>query len=138
MSSISEKIFINAPPDEVFDLICRVEAFAGYSSHIKEIKEVSPGTYRWRVEFLGFNLEWEAIVIESRRPERFAWRSSKGVFNTGSYELKESAGGTEVAFKMEFSLTGNPLEAVIAPLLNQIIAHVAEELLVKIKHELEA
>lgn len=138
MSSISEKVFIDAPPDEVFDLICRVEAFAGYSNHIKEIKEVSPGIYRWRIEFLGFTLEWEAIVVESKRPERFAWRSYKGVFNTGSYELKEREGGTEVAFNMEFSLTGNPLEAVIAPLLNQIIAHVAEELLVKIKHELEA
>ncbi len=138
MSSISEKVFIDAPPDEVFDLICRVEAFAGYSSHIKEIKEVSPGIYRWRIEFLGFTLEWEAIVVESKRPERFAWRSYIGVFNSGSYELNEREGGTEVAFKMEFSLTGNPLEAVIAPLLNRIIAHVAEELLVKIKHELEA
>jgi uncharacterized membrane protein len=138
MSSISEKLFINAQPERVFDLICRVEDFVGYSSHIKEITEVSPGIYRWRVEFLGFTLKWEAIVIESRRPERFAWRSSKGVFNTGCYELKESAGGTEVAFEMEFSLTGSPLEAVIAPLLNRIIAHVAEDLLIKIKHELEA
>ncbi len=138
MPSISEKLFINAQPERVFDLISRVEDFAGYSSHIKEIKEVSPGIYRWRIEFLGFTLEWEAIVVESKRPERFAWRSSTGVFNTGSYELKERAGGTEVAFKMEFSLTGNPIEAVIAPLLNQIIAHVAEELLVKIKARLEA
>ncbi len=137
MSSISEKVFINAPPERVFDLICRIEDFAGYSSHIKEIKEVSPGIYRWRIEFMGFTLEWEAIVVESTRPERFAWRSSTGVFNTGSYELKGISGGTEVAFKMEFSLTGSPLEAVIAPLLNRIIAHVAEELLVKIKARLE-
>ncbi len=138
MSSINEKLFINADPERVFDLICRVEDFAGYSSHIKEVKEVSPDVYRWKIEFLGFNLEWEAVVVESRRPERFAWRSSKGVFNTGCYELKEKAGGTEVAFRMEFSLTRNPLEAVIASILNQTITHVAEELLLKIKHELEA
>jgi uncharacterized membrane protein len=138
MPSINRTVFINAPPEEVFDLICRVEDFSVYSSHIKEIKQVSPGVYRWRAEFLGFTLEWEATVTESIRPERFAWISSKGVFNTGRYTLKKRDGGTDIAFQMEFSLTGSPLERIIAPLLNEIISHVAEEMLLKVKARLEA
>ncbi len=138
MPSINRTVIINATPEEVFDLICRVEDFSGYSSHIKEVKQISPGVYRWMAEFLGFTLKWEATVTESIRPERFAWRSSKGVFNTGRYTLKEIDGSTEVTFQMEFSLTGSPLERVIAPLLNEIISHVAEEILLKVKARLEA
>ncbi len=138
MPSISRTVLINAPPEEVFDLICRVEDFSGYSSHIKEVRQISPGVYCWRAEFLGFTLEWEATITESIRPERFAWSSSKGVFNTGRYTLKERDGSTEVALQMEFSLTGSPLEILIAPMLNEITSHVAEELLLKVKARLEA
>ena len=137
MPSINRTVFINAPPEEVFDLICAVEDFSEYSSHIKEVRRISPGVYRWRAEFLGFTLKWEATVTESTRPERFAWSSSKGVFNTGGYTLKKRDGGTDIAFQMEFSLTGSPLERIIAPLLNEIISHVAEELLLKVKARLE-
>lgn len=137
MSSITQKIFIKASPDEVFDLIAGVEDFSKYSSYIKEIKKVADRKYRWRVELLGFTFEWEADVSEYRRPERFAWRSSEGVFNAGSYELRPSLGGTEVVFRMEFRLTGSPIEAVIAPVLGPLISIVAGELLGEIKKRLE-
>ncbi len=138
MPSINRTVIINATPEEVFDLICMVEDFSEYSSHIKEVRQISPGVYRWKAEFLGFTLEWEATVTESRRPEQFEWRSSKGIFNTGRYTLKERDGSTEVAFRMEFQLTGSPLERIISPLLNEVISHVAEEILLKVKARLEA
>jgi hypothetical protein len=39
---------------------------------------------------------------------------------------------------MEFQLTGSPLERIISPLLNEVISHVAEEILLKVKARLEA
>ena len=137
MPSITREVAINAAPEEVFDLIARVEDFAMHSAFIKEVKEVSPRTYRWKVRLLGVPLEWEAAVVEFKRPVRFAWRSRSGVHNAGSYDLKPEGNTTRVTFRMEYSL-GGPFEALLAPLLKRIMASVAGELLDSIKKELEA
>ena len=137
MYHIGRKVIINASPEKVFDLISAVADFSRYSTYIKEVKEISKGKYLWRVELFGIRLEWEATVSESKRPERFAWKSDKGPYNTGTYELKPLDNGTEVSFNMEYSLTGNVLEAFIAPLLTNIISIVAGEFLEKVKKELE-
>lgn len=138
MPSIARKVFIKTTPKEVFDLVERVEDFPLYCTYIKNIKKISPGVYRWRVEFLTVPFEWEARVIESKRPERFAWESFSGVSNAGSYEIKPSENGTAVTFKMEFHLEPGLLAIFSAPVLDRLASKVAEELLRNIKKRLEA
>ncbi len=137
MAQVRQKVFIDAPPGRVFDVIAQVEDFSRYSKLIKDIKEVRPGIYRWRVEVLGMKFAWEAEVTESKRPVRFAWRSIKGLYNTGSYELEPSDGGTSVTFTMEFRLGARALERFTSPLLERLGSMIMDEVLTNIKKELE-
>ncbi len=129
MTSLVKKVFIDAPPSKVFDLISDVESFSRYSSLIKDIRMTSPGVYHWRVEILGITLEWDSVIVECKKPERFAWRSTSGIYNTGSYTLRQVDNGTEVTFRMEYHFKGGFLNNLTAPLISQITSMVTEELL---------
>jgi len=139
MSRVSKKILIKAPPERVFDFIARVEDFARHSSYIREIREVSPGVYRWRINVLGMGLEWDAEVVRAERPSRFEWKSVSGICNSGSYVVEPAeGGGSLVTFTMDYHLAGAGVELLVAPCLSRIMSIVSGELLNSIKRELEA
>lgn len=138
MATVKREVLIDAPPDEVFDLICRVEDFSKYSTLIKEVRALGDERFLWRVTVLGIKLEWEAEVTESIRPASFAWRSTSGLYNTGRYELTpEEPNSTKVAFEMEYRLSGAGTELIIAPLTKPVMAALSRELIEKIKEKLE-
>lgn len=137
MPRVLKKAVIMVPPEKVFDLVADVESFSRYSSYIRDVKEVSTGVYVWVVELLGMTLEWEAEVTDCTRPCRFAWRSTGGVFNRGSYSLKPAGAGTEITFEMEYRLTDSPVGSIFSPVLKPLIKLVAGELLDNIRKELE-
>lgn len=138
MPSIRETVEIKADPEAVFDLIARVEDFSRYTAVIRDIRALGHDTYRWRVKVAGVPLEWDVEVTERRRPRRFAWRSIRGVANSGSYELEPVPGGTRASFAMEYRLPNPLLELLIAPLANPLIRTVSVEILAAVKARLES
>ena len=138
MASANYKIDVNAPPESVFDLISKVEGFKNYSKLIRDIKEVSPGRFLWRVEYLGVSFEWVSEVTVSERPRRFAWKSVSGTYNVGSYTLEPANGGTKVVFEMEFHIQPRHVNTFARPVLSLVMTMVAKELLDSVKRELDA
>lgn len=137
MATVRHEVLINAPPNEVFDLICRVEDFSKYSTLIKEVRALGDDRFLWKVTVLGMKLEWEAEVTESIRPASFAWKSISGPYNTGRYKLTpEEPNSTKVSFTMEYRLGGGT-ELIIAPLTKPIISALSRELIEKVKLRLE-
>ncbi|MEE9613940.1 MAG: SRPBCC family protein [Thermodesulfobacteriota bacterium] len=137
MPSVKIDIDIKAAAEDVFDLITKVEEFGRYSGLIREVRKLSPGVYRWEVEFLGVAARWEAEVSASERPRYFAWRSVSGLYNTGSYTLETGDGETHVTFEMEYRLSGTLMELLTAPVLSHVITRVHKEVLGNVKKELE-
>ncbi len=140
MATIRHDILIDAPLEDVFDIIARVEGFKNYSKLIRDIKEVSPRRYFWKIEYLGIGFEWEAEVIEFERPRRFAWRSVSGTYNAGSYTLESTEGGngTKVSFEIEFHLHSHFIDALASPFMSHAMDTVATEMLDNIKRELNS
>ncbi len=138
MLSIRETIEIKASPETVFDLIVRVEDFSLYTGIISEIKAIAADTYRWRVRVGGISLDWDTVVTECVRPSTFAWRSIRGVINSGSYHLAPSPVGTVVSFMMEYRLPNRLLEMALTPLVDPLIRKVSSEILAAVKERLEA
>ncbi len=131
MPAIERTIRIKAGPGAVFDVISRVEDYPRYSAAIRRISRIGPNTYRWVVGIAGLELGWEAEIAGSRRPEHFAWRTRRGLDNSGAFDLRPVDGGTEVRFAMEYRLP-NPLldriaHALAAPLLDRIGADLLEQ-----------
>lgn len=138
MPSIRETVEIKASPEAVFDLIVRIEDFSLYTNIIREIKAIAADTYHWRVRVGGISFDWDAVVTERVRPNNFAWRSIRGVVNSGSYHLAPSPVGTVVSFMMEYRLPNRLLETVLAPLVDPLIRKVSSEILAAVKERLEA
>ena len=138
MGRASYKIRIDAPREKVFDFIADVEGFSKYSSLVKSIKKLPSGLYLWTIKVFGITLRWEAEVITSERPSRFAWKSIKGVKNSGSYILKEAPGGTFVELEMSYSLAENPLvNALVSPIESLMATRVYKEFMSRVKETTE-
>lgn len=137
MQTISKTVVIHASPDDVYDLIARVEDFVLYSSIIREIRHTSTDSYRWRVQLAGIPLEWSAMITERDRPRRLAWRAISGVHNAGSYTLTPVEAGTEVSFVMQYELPEYFVEQVLAPVLDPLVQHMETNILEAIKRRLE-
>lgn len=100
MPFVQEEVEIRAAPEAVFDLIANVEEFPQYVDSLKEVKGIGPDTYRWTVMISGAELNWDSVVTERVRPKRIAWKSIRGLDNSGSFTLQPSPAGTLVRFTM--------------------------------------
>ncbi len=136
MASITKRVFIRAPQEEVFDLISDVEGFPSYSKHIKEIKLVSPGKYAWCVEFFGKSYSWKAVV-KSDPPKTYTWQSTTGIYNAGSYTLEPLGEGTSVIFKMEYRMPFSLLDKITGPITAGLMSAISAALIAKVMAILE-
>lgn len=137
MPFIKKVVEIKASPDMVFDLIARPEDFSKYSSLIKKVTAAGTAAYHWVVSIYGIEFEWDARVIESIKPKRFAWQSIKGVQNSGSYTLEPAKNGTRVAFSMEYHLSSAVMEKLAHIFASGFMEKMASEILDNVKKELE-
>ena len=137
MQRIKREITIHASAEKVFDLIDDVTGFTRLSKHIKDIKEIGPKTYLWNVEFLGISYSWEAIVYQCERPRVFAWKSTKGLHNGGSYTLSEEDGKTRLTLMMEYQIPSRMIEMLARPIFKELAQSVGDEVLGNVRRELE-
>jgi len=137
MPFVKETVYINAPPEKVYDVIADVENFWRFSNLIKSITASGAATYHWIVNVYGIELEWEAKVVENIKPTRFAWESISGVENSGAYILESTKDGTNVIFSMEYHLPNLILEKIAQVVTGGFMEKVASEILANVKKELE-
>jgi uncharacterized membrane protein len=137
MPAVERTTLIHAAPGCVYDLISRVEDFPRYSRVIHSVRALGPDVYRWIIRVAGFEFDWDSVVTEKRRPERFAWRSIRGVQNGGAFRLAAADGGTEVRFTMEYRLTNPILERIVNAIAAPLMQRVADELLAQVRSRLE-
>ena len=137
MQVIQQHAEIGASPDDVFDLITRIEEFPLYSDLLKEVRAIGPDRYHWVASAHGISLEWDAIVTERDRPRRIAWRSIKGFVNSGAYELSPSPPGTAVSISFEFDFPNRALEKLLSRLVKPLVRNAAAQILARVKQRLE-
>jgi uncharacterized membrane protein len=121
----------------VFDLISRIEEFPLYADALKEVRKIGHDTYRFVAQGGGITLEWDSVVTELKRPTRLAWRSIRGVANSGAYTLAASPAGTLVSISLQFSFPSRLVEALTAPLVIPLTRAQAAGILARVKQRLE-
>jgi uncharacterized membrane protein len=137
MPIVHETVEINADPDTVFDLIMRIEEFPLYTDALEEVRAIGPDTYHWTARAHGIRLQWDSVVTECERPKRLAWRSIRGVVNSGGYTLTPSHRGTRVSFSLEYRFPSRLLEKLLGPLVSGLTRDIAVEILNRVKMRLE-
>lgn len=118
---LHKTIHIEASPEAVFDLWSKYENFPRFMSNVREVRDLGNGRSHWVVSGpAGVQVEWEADITESRRPEALAWRSAPDatVRNSGTIHFEPDGTGTRVGVHLSYSPPAGIVGHAIASLFN--------------------
>jgi uncharacterized membrane protein len=115
-----KSIYIDASPEEVYDLWTDYENFPRFMSHVVEVRDLGRRRSHWVVKGPGgTEFEWNSVLTEQTRPQRLAWRSEPGaeIPQSGSIHLEPQRGGTQVTVRMSYTPPAGVLGHGLATLL---------------------
>jgi uncharacterized membrane protein/uncharacterized protein YwbE len=118
---LQKTIYIAAPPETVFDLWSNYENFPHFMSNVQKVRDLGNGRSHWIVNGpAGTQVEWDAVLTESRRPEILAWKSEPAspVQHTGRVRFEPADDGTRVNVEMSYSPPAGILGHALASLFN--------------------
>ncbi|CAM0554003.1 hypothetical protein EHLJMEHL_04099 [Vreelandella titanicae] len=136
MATIEHSEIINAPPERVFELLCRVEDFADYSDLIRSIETLGENRYRWHVRAVGMDWAFDVMVTEVQPPYVLAWESLDGVKNQGRYRLRAVPEGTEVALTLSYEIRNRLMEKAVNKAAKPLVGKVSRQILERVEARL--
>jgi len=138
---VQKSIDIKASPEAVFDVWSRYENFPHFMSHVVEVRDLGQKRSHWIVRGpAGANVEWNAVLTQSDRPNILAWKSEPGadVQNSGSVRLEpDGRGGTRATVEMTYQPPAGLLDQGLAMLMGNNPARQLEEDLTRMKQFIE-
>jgi uncharacterized membrane protein len=86
---------IMRPAVDIYDRWRRLEDLPSILRHVKEVREGEDGRSHWRAGTPAGEVEWDAEIVEDRRPEVLRWQSLPGseVAHEGRLTLRPWRGG---------------------------------------------
>ena len=138
---LEKSIYIQAVPEQVFDLWSRYENFPRFMSNVREVRELGDGRSHWVVSGpAGMQVEWDARTTRSRRPELLSWESEANatVRNNGSVRFEREGSGTRVTVRLSYSPPGGGIGHAIASLFDGDPKRQMDEDLMRMKDFIES
>ncbi|MEW9529562.1 SRPBCC family protein [Microbispora sp. NPDC049125] len=116
-------ITVKRPREDVYRFWHNFENFPRFMVHVESV-EASDGQTHWRVRGpAGKGVEWDAEIVEDRRDQLIAWRSTHGALvpNSGSVRFADAPGdrGTEVRVSLRYHPPGGRAGLVFARLMGE-------------------
>ena len=115
---VQKIINVNAPVEEVYRFWSNFENFPRFMSHVREVKNLGNGRWRWTVDGpAGVPVSWNAVVTKQVDNEVLAWRSEEGsiVGNAGIVRFQPNEqGGTRIDIKMTYNPPAGALGHAVA------------------------
>jgi len=120
---VNEAVIVRAPVEEVYDFWRTLSNLPQFMSHLVRV-DVSPdGRSHWVAQGpAGSRVEWDAEIINEKRPELIAWRSLEGseVASAGSVRFRPAlGGGTEIIVRLQYEPPAGKLGAWVAALFGE-------------------
>jgi uncharacterized membrane protein len=103
---IQKTLFIEAPPDQVYEFWTDYENFPLFMSNVHEVRDLGGGRSHWVVRGPGgVPIEWDAVLTEQVPGEILAWRSRPGSMleNAGAIRFRPEGQGTRVDLRLCYS-----------------------------------
>ncbi len=117
---IEKTITIDASVDEVFTYWSHPENFPEFMTHVREVREIDAGVYRWKVGGpAGLLIEWDATITKYDVNETLAWKSVPGaiIWQQGITRFTSNPdGSTRIDVKMSYKPPAGLLGHEIAKL----------------------
>jgi uncharacterized membrane protein len=117
---IQKTLFIEAPPERVYEFWTDYENFPLFMSNVREVRDLGGGRSHWAVRGPGgVPIEWDAVLTEQVPGERLAWRSRPGSMleNAGAVRFRREGDGTRVDLRLCYCPPGGGAGQAVAALL---------------------
>jgi uncharacterized membrane protein len=135
-------VTIHRPAEEVFDFWRDLRNLPLFVSHLEFISLIDEQRSHWVMSGpAGLIVEWDAEIINERRPEVIAWRSvgAADVVSAGSVRFRRMPGhSTEVRVLMQYEPPAGRLGAAFASLAGAAPESMMREDLRRLKEWLES
>ena len=134
---VKESIVVRAPGETVYDFWRSLANLPRFMTHLERVDVMSDTRSHWVAKGpAGMRVEWDAELINDRRPHLIAWRSLEGaeVASAGSVRFSEATGGgTEITVRMQYEPPAGKLGAWVATMLGKDPARQIREDLRRLK-----
>ncbi|MGH9872921.1 MAG: SRPBCC family protein [Pyrinomonadaceae bacterium] len=138
---IEKTITIDAPIDKVFTYWSHPENFPAFMSHVRDVRRIDAGMYRWKVGGpAGLLVEWDAAITDLDFNKTLAWKSLPGsiVGQQGVTRFRANTdGSTRIDVKMSYMPPGGLLGHEIAKLFGVDPKHEMDDDLMRMKSFIE-
>jgi uncharacterized membrane protein len=117
---IQKTLFVDAPPERVYDFWTDYENFPLFMSNVREVRDLGGGRSHWVVRGPGgVPIEWDAVLTEQVPGEVLAWRSRPGSMleNAGAVRFSPEGAGTRVDLRLCYSPPAGGAGQAVAALL---------------------
>jgi uncharacterized membrane protein len=121
---VNKAVTVNAAAHEVYRFWRDLDKLPLFMRHLRSVTVDTGGRSHWVTRGPGGrNVEWDAVVLEDREPERLAWRSLPGsdIDHEGSVEFRPAPGdrGTEVHVRLLWRPPAGRIGAGVARLFGE-------------------
>lgn len=120
---VKESILVRAPRETVYDFWRSLPNLPRFMTHLERVDIISDTRSHWVTRGpAGSQVEWDAELINDRRPDLIAWRSIEGaqVASAGSVRFREMLdGGTEITVRLQYEPPAGKLGAWVSALLGE-------------------
>jgi len=132
---------VNAPVQEVFELLSKFESFPRFMSHVKEVRKQGNERYHWTVSGPAHSaVSWDAEITALVPNQVIAWRSVPGsaIGNAGIIRLDENQdGSTRIDIRMAYNPPAGMVGHAVAALFGVDPKHALDEDMVRLQSLLE-
>ena len=123
-TQVEKTVTINAPADRLYTFWRNFENLPRFMENLEEVEVIDDKRSRWVATGpAGFDVQWEAEIINEVPNELIGWRSVEGstVDNAGSVHFTPATGGrgTEVKVVLRYDPPGGKLGAAVSRVLGE-------------------
>jgi len=120
---VERSITVNRSPSELYAFWRRLENLPQVMTHLVEVRDLGDRSHWVAKGPMGYQVEWDAEIINDRPGELIAWRSLEGasVANAGSVHFHRAPGDreTEIKVVLKYDPPMGKLGASLARLFRQ-------------------
>jgi uncharacterized membrane protein len=125
---IDEEIVIQKPPEELYRFWRNLENLPHIMNHLESVRVIDSRYSHWVARGpAGFNVEWDAEIVNDVENELIGWRSLKGsqVDNGGSIRFERMGDGSSTLLRV--SLQYNPPAGFVGARVARIFGEAPEK-----------
>jgi uncharacterized protein YndB with AHSA1/START domain len=142
METIHKAVFIEAPPDKVFEYTTDPAHYGEFWPSMGDVSNVhlkpdGSADWDWIYKMAGVKFHGHAETAEVQRNRLRVIKNTRGIPSTFRWSFEPRANGTDLRLDVEYEIPGSLLARLAAPFLRRLNEQEAETTIQSLKDRME-